>query len=211
MGHKYDPESLKTIMRLQGEQAAAGRLAYPPRVRYVTMTVRYPDCFWVSILRQQHQYERSLVDAEKRDNGWRVKTENVALLRLTLPAEWRNRGDLSMDIDGQNLKANIDPKVDFVQLEHRGEHWSPALNTTPSPNDLQPTQKVPGQTSPIDDAFTAPFLCVRGTGKPWNAGIQRHADLELERFAPSGTSGFEESCRSRTTRMLRRTTFARRT
>jgi len=42
---------------------------------------------------------------------------------------------------------------------------------------------VPGLQGPIDDAFTQPFLCVRGTGKPWNPAIQAWADASLKRFA----------------------------
>src|SRR5262249_40165121 len=43
--------------------------------------------------------------------------------------------------------------------------------------------KRPGLQGPIDDAFTAPFLCVRGTGKPWNPDVQAWADASLKRFA----------------------------
>jgi poly(3-hydroxybutyrate) depolymerase len=45
------------------------------------------------------------------------------------------------------------------------------------------TGKRPGLQGPIDDAFTGPFLCVRGTGKPWNAAVQAWADASLKRFA----------------------------
>ena len=43
-------------------------------------------------------------------------------------------------------------------------------------------QKVAGLQGPIDDAFTAPFLCVRGTGSPWNEAAQRYADASLNQF-----------------------------
>ena len=36
---------------------------------------------------------------------------------------------------------------------------------------------------PIDDAFTAPFLCVRGTGTAWNPAVQAWAEASLKRFA----------------------------
>jgi len=45
------------------------------------------------------------------------------------------------------------------------------------------TGKRPGLQGPIDDAFTTPFLCVRGTGKPWNAQVQNYADASLRRYA----------------------------
>jgi hypothetical protein len=45
------------------------------------------------------------------------------------------------------------------------------------------TGKRPGLQGPIDDAFARPFLCVRGTGTPWNAAVGRWADASLRRFA----------------------------
>lgn len=184
MGHKYDPESLKTIMRLQGEQAAAGRPAYPPHVRYVTMTVRYPDCFWVGLLRQQHQYERSLVDAERRDNGWQVKTENVQTLRLVLPPEWQSRHQVTVGIDGRTIQAKVDPRRDSILLDRQTAGWAQVDDVSGWEVSASLGQwKTPGLAGPIDDAFTSQFLCVRGTGKPWNPEVQHHADLELERFS----------------------------
>jgi hypothetical protein len=44
-------------------------------------------------------------------------------------------------------------------------------------------QKTSGLQGPIDDAFTGPFLCVRGTGKAWHERTERHARANLERFA----------------------------
>jgi hypothetical protein len=35
---------------------------------------------------------------------------------------------------------------------------------------------------PIDDAFTAPFLCVRGTGNSWHQATDEFAKANLERF-----------------------------
>ena len=42
---------------------------------------------------------------------------------------------------------------------------------------------VPGLQGPIDDAFTTPFLCVRGTGTAWNPGAQSWATANLKQFA----------------------------
>jgi hypothetical protein len=43
--------------------------------------------------------------------------------------------------------------------------------------------KRPGLQGPIDDAFTSPFLCVRGTGQAWNQAVQTWSDACLKRFA----------------------------
>jgi hypothetical protein len=42
--------------------------------------------------------------------------------------------------------------------------------------------KRPGLQGPIDDAFVAPFLCVRGTGTPWNPRVAAWAEACLDRF-----------------------------
>ena len=45
------------------------------------------------------------------------------------------------------------------------------------------TGKRPGVQGPIDDAFAAPFLCVRGTGQPWNPAVGAWAEASLRRFS----------------------------
>lgn len=49
-------------------------------------------------------------------------------------------------------------------------------------SDAVSTGKRPGLQGPIDDAFSAPFLCVRGTGKPWNADVNAWTSASLRRF-----------------------------
>ena len=51
------------------------------------------------------------------------------------------------------------------------------------PESLALTGKRPGVQGPIDDAFAAPFLCVRGTGRAWNPIVGAWADASLRRFA----------------------------
>jgi hypothetical protein len=43
--------------------------------------------------------------------------------------------------------------------------------------------KRPGVQGPIDDAFSAPFLCVRGTGAAWDPAVNVWAEASLKRFA----------------------------
>jgi hypothetical protein len=50
-------------------------------------------------------------------------------------------------------------------------------------DDLRLDGKRPGLQGPIDDAFTAPFLCVRGTDPAWNPAVQAWADARLRQFA----------------------------
>jgi len=60
-------------------------------------------------------------------------------------------------------------------FEERDGAWRAAERTSEG--------KRPGLQGPIDDAFSAPFLCVRGTGTPWNPEVRAWTDARLERFA----------------------------
>src|SRR5262249_55539130 len=61
----------------------------------------------------------------------------------------------------------------------RGRKWTYCGDTELLPR----VGKRPGVQGPIDDAFTAPFLCVRGTGQPWNPAVEAWAEASLRRFA----------------------------
>jgi len=50
-------------------------------------------------------------------------------------------------------------------------------------DDLKLDGKQPGLQGPIDDAFTAPFLCVGGMGTAWNPAVQAWSDASLKRFS----------------------------
>jgi hypothetical protein len=47
---------------------------------------------------------------------------------------------------------------------------------------LRKPQKVAGLQGPIDDAFTSPFLCVKGTGTAWHERTGEYFEADLERF-----------------------------
>jgi hypothetical protein len=48
---------------------------------------------------------------------------------------------------------------------------------------LELVGKRPGLQGPIDDAFTAPFLCVRGTGAAWDPAVKAWSEATLKRFS----------------------------
>src|SRR5262249_33739122 len=48
----------------------------------------------------------------------------------------------------------------------------------------------PAIQGPIDDALTKSFVCIRGTGTPWNANVQKWADASLWRFSYEGNRYF---------------------
>jgi len=129
-----------------------------------------------------------------------VRSENVRALRLNLPEG--PAAPLTVQIDGQELTAR--PWVSAagavnVYLEKTRQGWASVLPQRIATDRQRRPQKVSGQQGPIDDAFMAPFLCVRGTGKPWHDATQKAANDRLERFASDWAKYWRGTLPSRTT------------
>lgn len=155
-----------------------GRDPYPARVRFVTYTLKQHQCAWVAIGGLDKHYERAVVDASFDGTGYTVKTENVRRLMLLGPD--KDTVPRNVSIDGQPVapaKAGLFPGHAQAHFHKVDGKWAAEDPTTPLP-----AQKVPGLQGPIDDAFCGPFLCVEGTGTPWNQAIQRSAQAQLDRF-----------------------------
>jgi hypothetical protein len=181
LGHKFPPDWQQKAEAAYAPHIARGRPEHPARVRFVTYTLKYASCFWVLLLGLDRHYERALVDAEKTDSGLAVKTENVQALRLIMDAA----EPVALAIDGQHL--DVRPwlgrdSIPYLYLEKRQGRWSTMLPQRFVTERNRRPHKMPGLQGPIDDAFTGTFLCVRGTGQPWNAAVQAHAEAELKRF-----------------------------
>jgi hypothetical protein len=183
--HEMPPAWQKKAEAEYAKYAARGRPDYPRKVRFVTYTLKYPSCYWVDVLTLEKHYQRALVEAERLEAGFSVKTANVRGLHLTLWAS-ATREPIEVSIDGQKLEKVI-PSVSrnndlHVYLQKSGGRWSAVLPERLSVDRVRTPQKVTGLQGPIDDAFTDNFLCVRGTGEAWHDETAAHARANLERF-----------------------------
>ncbi|MFL5245399.1 MAG: hypothetical protein ACJ8FY_25160 [Gemmataceae bacterium] len=183
--HEFPPEWQKKAEEQYVKHLQNGRPEYIPRVRFITYTLKYNMCDWVSVLSLDKHYQRALVEAEVTDNGYTIKTDNVRCLEVDLPIG-ASRKKLTISIDGQTLEVRpyLDPAGNLhLYFEKRGDKWIDVLPERLATDQQRLLRKQSGLQGPIDDAFTDSFLCVRGTGKPWNASMQKFADESLERFA----------------------------
>jgi dienelactone hydrolase len=182
--HKFPPEWQKKAEALYAKFASQGRPEYPTEVRFVTYTLKYPSCHWVEVLGLDRHYRQTLVEAQRTDGGFVVKTGNVRVLHLTLPEG--AAAPQTVAIDDQKLTAR--PWVNAagiynLYLHKRDGKWASVLPQRLVTERAQVPQKISGLTGPIDDAFTDSFLCVRGTtDKPWHEATGKYADGNLERF-----------------------------
>jgi hypothetical protein len=163
--------------------AQLGREDYPPQVRFVTYTMKYPACAWVEIMGLERHYAKAVVNAQRNQGGFEIQTANVRALHLLLPEGTTEQQRLV--IDGLNVDARPWTHQNgstHLYLHKRAGQWHAVLPQRLFTDRMQRPQKVTGLQGPIDDAFTEAFLCVRGTGKPWHEAAGRYADADLKRF-----------------------------
>ncbi len=185
LGHSFPSEWQQKAEAEYAKYSALGkgRNEYPDRVYFVTYTLKYPSCGWVEILGLEQHYDRALVDAEKTQAGFTVKTANVRTLHLAMPPG--SAPDIVVNIDTQQVRARpyITPLGSpNIYLEKRDGQWKAALPQKLVTDRLRQVQKISGLQGPIDDAFTDGFICVRGTGKAWHPATEKYAEANLRRF-----------------------------
>jgi pimeloyl-ACP methyl ester carboxylesterase len=181
--HQLPPEWRKKVDAELAKYLEKGRPEYPKQVRFVTYSLKAAGCDWVSLMALEHHYEKASVDAELTADGFQIKTANVRLMNLKLPAG--SVGNPVIAIDSQKIEAA--PYVTsqggrFVYLQRRAGQWSAVLPEKLFTDQGRRPYKAPDLAGPIDDAFASNFLCVHGTGKPWHAATQKYADDNLRRF-----------------------------
>jgi len=183
MGHKFHPDSYKEFMAFHKEKSKAGRPGYPGlrQIRFITYTLKYNSCEWLTIEEMAKQYEPATVAGavDPKTFVLNLETENVAILQIAR--------DIAEDVvlDGMpfplaQAARGLLPGVFFertsngwVQLDYDS---SRDLMTNP---DLRKRHDLQG---PIDDAFMQPFLCVTGTHKPSSTEHEQWAQWTLKRF-----------------------------
>jgi pimeloyl-ACP methyl ester carboxylesterase len=181
-GHVIDPVTHTEQMRRLGEYAARGLDHAPGHLRFVTWTLKYSKCHWVEVLGLQEHYARTELDATVAADGTVEVKEPRNVTRFALGSVVLQGSAPRLRVAGAEVslpgRQASSPPVGVV-IGRRDGKWTCLGSTNAVPLD----GKRPGLQGPIDDAFTTPFLCVRGTGKPWDAAVGAWADASLRRFA----------------------------
>jgi len=183
LGHKFPTEWRKKAEALYAKYADKAKDEYPPKIRFVTYTMRYSTAYWLEILGLDKHFQRAAVEAERTDAGFTVKTANIRGLRLALLIG--SPDAMTVKIDGQAVAARpwVTPAGGYnIYLERRHGKWKSVLPQLIAARQARVRQKLPGLQGPVDDAFMDSFLCVRGTGNAWHKSTAQYADANLRRF-----------------------------
>ena len=181
MGHKVDPASAQILKAFHDERAVKGLDLNPKRVKFVTYTLKYNQGPWLAIEAMQEHYRRAVVDAEIEDRTVVVRTiENVAVLSVFRQMGQSIRfGDQEFPLE--TAVKGLLPEVYFRLVDDKWQMMDYNESRAFEENDAR--GKRHNLQGPIDDAFDAPFLCVVGTGKAWNAPVQEWTERRLKSFA----------------------------
>jgi hypothetical protein len=174
-GHVIDPVThAEQMKRIATHAAIAPRL--PSKLRFVTWTLKYNRCHWLEVLQLGKHYARAELSARLVD-GVLVVAEPQNITRFAISKTGLPESPRTIRIGSSaRVFPFAEDRVEFAQIEGQ---WSSIAES----DQKNRVGKRPGLQGPIDDAFTTPFLCVRGTGQPWNADVQKYADASLRRFA----------------------------
>lgn len=179
-GHVIDPVTHAEQMRRIAEYSAKGMNHQPRDLRFVTWTLKYSRCHWLQVQGLEKHYARAEIAARWRDQVIEIdEPRNItrfAILTSHLPPDLKT---VRLAAESLTLPARSASPQSGVVLERRDGKWQLAGELGAQAH----AGKRPGLQGPIDDAFTTPFLCVRGTGTAWNPAVQAYCDGSLQRFA----------------------------
>jgi hypothetical protein len=174
-GHVIDPVThAKQMKRIAAHVAAAPRR--PRELRFVTWTLKYNRCHWLEVIKLKQHYARAELSAKLVD-GVLIVAEPENITQFSVMKTGLSERPRTMRIGSSATEFPL--PHDRVEMARINGAWHMMDRHVQA----ERTGKRPGLQGPIDDAFTTPFLCVRGTGKPWNAQVQKYADASLRRYA----------------------------
>ena len=181
-GHVQDPKTWEEQMRRIAVYADKGIDHAPRHIRFVTWTLKYSQCHWIQIGSLRHHYERAEIEADMGPDGSLTIKEPRNITMFTIWTKAFKRPLASVSIGGAKIKIPDDQAKSSardISFELHGNKW--VVTPYTMFRSLKP-HKLAGLQGPIDDAFTTPFLCVRGSGKPWNLAVQAWSEANLRRF-----------------------------
>jgi poly(3-hydroxybutyrate) depolymerase len=171
--HVQDPATWAEQMRRIARYLEEKDRTSTDKVRFVTWTLKYSRCRWISILELEQHYRRAEIEAVRTADRTVIfhKAQNIRRFALSTYPE-------RVLIEGQTIPV-VYPRYRsggpvFSRYRGRWAHTGYASRTSLS-------GKRPGVQGPIDDAFTQRFLCVRGSGTPWNPAVHAWAEASLKR------------------------------
>lgn len=191
-GHVQDPTTFAEQMRQIAPIAEAGLNHAPRHLRFVTWTLKYSRCHWLEALGLGEHYSRAELNGDLAADGSVTLREPTNITRFALLPPALASREARLVVGGQPVSLpEPDKRKSGAVVERKEGRWK-YVGTRET---TRLAGKQPGLQGPIDDAFATPFLCVRGTGTPWNPAVVAWAEASLQRFTREWSRYFRGDAR----------------
>lgn len=182
-GHRVALVTHRKQVELMDRLAGEGVDRMRSEVRFVTYSLRYNRAYWVELLGLGQHDARAeiLVRATAPDEVTVSRLRNITAFALN--ADRFDSSNPRVVFPCQTIMLNrnlLHPEHGWVLAETQ-QGWAQVADLPAVESGAW--RKRPGQQGSIDDAFTMPFLAVRGTRTPWHPAVTAMAEAELLRFA----------------------------
>lgn len=180
-GHVLDPVTHREQLARIEQQLAAAPDGPPLQIRFVTWSLKYARCHWIELLGLARHYDRAEIRAERSPAGLIDVTLLTNITRFSIEAPLLDPAESKVRILGEEIAlpsiGENGTRGTLLFEQHDGKWACMGILDR-----ARLSGKQPGLQGPIDDVFTSPFVCVRGTGTPWSPAVQEWADANLKRF-----------------------------
>ncbi len=175
-GHSYEQNAKVEVNKRIDEIVSKGKMSGLRDIKFVTYTLRYNRCGWVTVEGLEKHWEPATVKAEVGNHNLTVTTQNVTALSLEIP-------NIGPNIDGTILPAAVGTAAKHFRKV--GGKWQavPSL-------EVNTLRKASGLQGPIDDAFMDSFVNVSPTGRPMNSKTAEWAEKEMKHAVTHWRSQF---------------------
>jgi hypothetical protein len=183
-GHGYEKAAKEDLNNRIDAIVAQGKPAVPKEIKFVTYTLRYNHCAWLTVEGLEKHWEQGKVIGQILDGRISVTTENVSALSITVPGNDRN-SKVRIDGSEEMLLRVSATGVGEGQFHKIDGKWTVAGR---APASL--LRKIHGLQGPIDDAFLDRFVMVKPTGQPANAKSGEWVEKEMKHAVDQWRSQF---------------------
>ncbi|OWK40615.1 prolyl oligopeptidase family serine peptidase [Fimbriiglobus ruber] len=173
-GHSYHPETKKEVIAKVDAIVAKGRDPFPKEIKFVTYTLLYNKCAWVTVTGLGKHWEAAHVNGEVKNGVATLTTENVTRLQVDFK---QDAGHVvsRLAIDGTEFTLPAADAGAYIGRFHKAAgKWESGSGVSDGV-----LVKKHGLQGPIDDAFMDKFLMVKPTGTPLNEKVGAWAATEF--------------------------------
>lgn len=187
-GHVIHPLTYRKQLELLRFYSEDHPAEIPSHLRFVTRSLSHSGSFWIEVLKMGQHYDPAEIEASADPGSIEIHhVTNIEAFAIRPCAPAGPKPLLHLQNQSFQIEWRDPVHSDDRWIFQKSEATWKGAPSWKEPDPIDTGGKSPGLQGPIDDAFTRPFLCVRGTGNAWNPAAASWAEAELRRFAENWT------------------------